>query len=70
LSKLSLEELEKLTGDIAKQWEAGDYDHLIRQNELQFWLDSLQRVYGVVFTKESPAPESKADESAKTMEEK
>ncbi len=68
LSKFSLEELEKLTGDIAKQWEADDYDHLLRQKELPFWLDSLQRVYGVVFTKDSPAP--KADESAKTTEEK
>ncbi len=53
LNAFSLEELEKLTGDIAKQWEADDYDHLIRQKELNFWLDSMHRVYGVEFTKET-----------------
>ncbi len=53
LNAFSLEELEKLTRDIAKQWEADDYDHLIRQKELNFWLDSMHRVYGVEFTKEN-----------------
>lgn len=59
LKAFSLEELEKLTGDIAKQWDADDYDHLIRQKELNFWLDSLQRVYGVVFTKDKTIDKKK-----------
>ena len=54
LSNFSLEDLEELTLDIAKQLDADDYDHLIRQKDLQFWLNSIQRVYGVVFSREKP----------------